>query len=100
MSALVDKFGLYLQHFENVIADTTKQTDKATLEGKRRKLVEADVLLKSCLFLDLLDSAKNFSLASQYADFDILQMVDRLEDMKLTYHLLSFVQIAPTHRKI
>ena len=34
MSGLTDKFGLYLQHFENFIADTSKHTDKATLEGK------------------------------------------------------------------
>ena len=87
MSALIDKFGLYLQHMENVISDTSKQGDKATLEGKRRKLVEAEMLLKSCLFVDLLDSAKYFSLASQYADIDVLLMVDRVDDMRLTYQL-------------
>ena len=77
------------QHLENIIADTSKQTDKAKLEGKRRKMVQASVLLKCCLFLDLLDSAKNFSLASQYAHSDIFSMVDRIDDMKLTYQLFK-----------
>ena len=35
MANFVDKFGLYLSHFETIIADTSKKTDKATLEGKR-----------------------------------------------------------------
>ena len=78
---------MYVQHLENIIADTSKQTEKAKLEGKRRKMVQASVLLKYCLFLDLLDSAKNFSLASQYANSDIINMVDRINDMKLTYQL-------------
>ena len=30
---MLDRFGLYMQHFENIIADTQKKTDKATLEG-------------------------------------------------------------------
>lgn len=87
MAGFVDKYGVYVQHLENIIADTSKQTDKAKLEGKRRKMINASVLLRSCLFLDLLDSAKNFSLATQYEDSDIVNMVDRIDDMKLTYQL-------------
>ena len=45
MSNFVDKFGLYLAHFENIITDTTKRTDKATLEGKRREMCQADFFL-------------------------------------------------------
>ena len=80
MSGLVDKFGLYLQHFENVIADTSKQTDKATLEGKRRLLTEANVLLRCGLFVDLLDPALKFSLLSQKESFNILSMVEAIDD--------------------
>ena len=50
-------------------------------------MVQASVLLKCCLSLDLLDSGKKFSLASQYAGSDIINMVDRINDMKLTYQL-------------
>ena len=31
MAAFVDKYGVYVQHPENIIADTSKQTDKAKL---------------------------------------------------------------------
>ena len=37
MSGLFHKSGLYLQHFENIIVDDNKSTDKATLEGKHRQ---------------------------------------------------------------
>ena len=65
MSGLIDKFGLYLRHFENVIADTSIQADKATLEGKRKLLTDSNVLLRCGLFVDLLDPARKFSLVSR-----------------------------------
>ena len=43
MSGLVDKFGLYLQHFENIIADPSNNTDRSTLEGKRMQLTDASI---------------------------------------------------------
>ena len=36
-----DKFDLYIHHIENILSNTTKKTDKATLEGKCRLLVNA-----------------------------------------------------------
>ena len=43
MSELIDKFGPYLQRFETIISDTTKKTDKATLEGKRKQLTDTSI---------------------------------------------------------
>ena len=83
MTGFIDKFGVYLQHIENVIADTSKKCDRATLEGTQRQLINAEVLLKCCVFVDLLQSAKNFSLASQYKDTDVIMLVERIDDMKL-----------------
>ena len=40
ISGLVDKFCLYLQHFDNIIVDDSRNTDKATLKGKRRQLIQ------------------------------------------------------------
>ena len=85
MTGFIDKFAVYLQHIENVIADTSKKCDHTTLEGKRRQLINAEVLLKCCVFVDLLQSAKNFSLASQYKATDVIMLVERIDDMKLTY---------------
>ena len=55
---MVDKYGVYMQHIENVIADMSKKTDKHTLEGKRRKLQNAKVILMSSLFIDILEPAR------------------------------------------
>ena len=57
----IDKFGLYIYHIENSLADTTKKTDKATLEGKHRLLVNTKTFLLSCLSVDLLEPACNLS---------------------------------------
>ena len=89
MSELIDKFGLYLQHFENVIADTLKQTDKATLEGKWKLRTDSNVLLHCGLFVDLLDPANKFSLVSQKTNFGIIELVEELGDMFLAYYLMK-----------
>ena len=89
MTSFVDKFEVYIQHMENVISNATKYCDKATLEGKRRQMVEAEMFLKYSIFIDILDSAKNFSLASQNKDIDIILLVERIDDMKLSYQLFA-----------
>ena len=83
MSGLIDKFGLYLQHFETVISDTSKKTDKATLEGKHKQLTDTSILLHSALFTDLLEPAKKFSILSEREDFNVIDMVNCLDDMLL-----------------
>ena len=45
MFDLVDKFGLYLHHFENIIVNDSKNIDKAILEKKHRQLTDSKVLL-------------------------------------------------------
>ena len=87
MSGLIDKFGLHLQHFETIILDTTKKTDKARLEGKRKQLTDTSILLSSALFIDLLELAKKFSILSQREDFNITDMVDCVDDMLLSYQI-------------
>ena len=89
MSELIDKFRLYLQHFEIVIADTSKQTDKATLEGKQKLLTDPNVLLCCGLFVDLLDPAKKFNLVSQKENFGVIELVEELDDMFLAYYLMK-----------
>ena len=79
----------FTSNTKNVISDTTKYCDKAALEGKRRQIVEAKVFLKCSIFIDILDSGKNFSLALQYKDIDIILLVERIDDMKLSYQLFA-----------
>lgn len=33
---MLDKYGFYMQQFENILADTSKKADKSTIECKRR----------------------------------------------------------------
>ena len=40
-------------------------------------------------FTDILDSVKNFSLPSQYKDNAIILLVERSNDMKLSYQLFA-----------
>ena len=77
----------YLLHTENVISGTSKNCDKAIIKGKRRKLVEVEVLLK-CI-IHILESVKNFNLTSQYKDIDIILLVEQITDMKLSYQLFA-----------
>ena len=65
MQVIFDKFSIFEIHLENVIADLSKYTGKATLEGHRRKLVEGKMLLHLALFLDILAPVRKLSLALQ-----------------------------------
>ena len=78
----------YLLHTENVISGTSKNCDKATIKGKRRKLVEVEVLLK-CSIIHISESVKNFGLTSQYKDIDVILLVEQIIDMKLSYQLFA-----------
>ena len=43
MKAFIDKRVLYLSHLQNVIADTSKKNNKATLEEKRKPIAQQSV---------------------------------------------------------
>ena len=50
MQNLVDKYGLYCQHLQHTIPLTKKKKDRAILQGKFDKLIDAKVLLRCCFF--------------------------------------------------
>ena len=54
MCELVAKFDLYTHHLQNVIADTSMQLDRATLQGKFNKLIASKVILHAVFLLDVL----------------------------------------------
>ena len=79
-----------MQHIQTIIADTSKKaSDGDALTGKVRKLKCASLVLRSALFIDLLDSARNFSVISQKAEVNILLMIDTctLDDTILHYQM-------------
>ena len=88
MQRTIDKFGLYTQHLQNIIADTSKVCDRATIQGKFNKLIDSKVLLRIAFLTDVLSPAKIFSLATQRRDVDIIQIVDDIESTKSSYERL------------
>ena len=86
MKRLVDKYGLYCQHLQHAIPETSAK-DPATLKGKFEKLIDTKVL-RLCLFVDVLSAAKQFSLVTQKSDIDIISIVDSVESTKRNYEKL------------
>ena len=73
---LNDTFGVYAAYLD-VIADTAKQCDRATLQLPwSTKLTEANVLPRSKFLSDLLLPAKTLSLATQNENTDIITIVN------------------------
>ena len=85
MDHLIEKFGLYSVHLNNIISTTTNSEEKETLEGKFRKPVDAKVLLHCALFTDILAEAKKFSLITQKIDISIINILDLVEATKNNY---------------
>ena len=65
-----------MQHFKNIIPDTSKQTDKAKLEGKHKQLQITEILVFGALFFDLLEPAKILSLTTQKEDIDLIEVLE------------------------
>ena len=76
MNHLIEKFGFYCVHLNDIISTTTNSKEKTTLEGKFNKLVDAKVLLLYALFTDILSEEKKFSLVTQKSDIDIIGILD------------------------
>ena len=74
-----------MAHLENVIADTSKKTDRATLQGKFTLLSEANVILRSALLTDLLVPAKTLSLISQRVSTDVITIVNTVQNTREKY---------------
>ena len=88
MGRLIEKFGLYTMHLQNLIATTRSSKNRSTLEGKLKKLIDAKVLLRSALFKDVLADAKIFSLLTQKQNIDILKILEAVESTKNSYQRL------------
>lgn len=51
---MLDKYWLYVQHFENIISNPNKQTDKSKLEGKLSLFSKVEFFVFEALFFNLL----------------------------------------------
>ena len=66
------------------------------LKGKFEKLIDVQVLLRLCLFIDVLSAAKKFSLVTQNSDIDIIFIVDSIESAKQNYEIGNLKQMQKT----
>ena len=89
MEKLVNKFGLYMQHIQNIITGTTNQLDCAKLQGKFYKLIESKVILQAPFLLDILAEAKTFSLCTQKANINIIDITDAAQTTQCHYNRLK-----------
>ena len=62
-----------------------KNQKTAKLQGKFNKLVDAKILLRSYFFIDILTSAKIFSLQTRTSNISIIDIVDCVDTTKRNY---------------
>ena len=80
MTVLLDKYGIFVQHLENMSVDKTyKAKDRAKFTGYLRKWKHARYPVLLCLFIELLSPVKLLSLAFQKEDVDIVNVVSSIE---------------------
>ena len=87
MERIVDQYRLYCLHLQHVVTDTRKSKDRASLQGKFSKLVDAKILC-SYFFNDVLTLAKIFSLQTQNSNISIIDIVDCVDTTKRNYKKL------------
>ena len=89
MEKLVNKFGLYMQHIQNITPDTTKQLDCVKLRGKFSTLIESNVILQAAFLLDIIEKKKIFSLCTQKVDTNIIDITDAAQSIQRHYNQLK-----------
>ena len=83
LQLLVDKYGIYLQHLQNMSEDMSfKAADHQKFKGWLKKWQQARIPLLACLFIEILSPAKVLSLAFQDEDMDTVSSLSRLETAK------------------
>ena len=87
------------QHLQHSVDTAKKSEDRATLQGKFAKLINAKFLLRcALLFTDVLAEAKHFSLITQEQNIDIIRILDSVENAKHNYeHLLKKLRKNPAY---
>ena len=75
------QIGVYMKQIKCVVRWEEKN-DKATLQEKRGKLLEATTLFSAAFFSDISEPTKMFSLLSQKKDINILTITDNLKDSR------------------
>ena len=78
----------YIANIYNMRSLIQKNQKTAKLQGKFNKLVDAKILLRSYFFIDILTSAKIFSLQTRTSNISIIDIVDCVDTTKRNYKKL------------
>ena len=79
MGRVIEKFGFYAQYLQHSIDTAKKSQDRATLQEKFTKLINAKFLLRCALFTNVLAEAKRFSLITQEQNIHV-RILDSVEN--------------------
>ena len=79
MGRVIEKFGFYAQYLQHSIDTAKKSQDRATLQEKFTKLINAKFLLRCALVTNVLAEAKRFSLITQEQNIDV-RILDSVEN--------------------
>ena len=83
MRLLIDKFGLYMQHLEEMAADKSYKSDqRAKLKGYLTQWRNTSMLLNLGFYFELLQPASCLSLALQEEELDPVRAIDALLTIK------------------
>ena len=71
MTQILDKFGLYVTHLENVATDTSYRAKECNrIKGYLNKWKNSKMLLNLCFYLELLEPIMQLSLQFQKENID------------------------------
>ena len=83
LEVILDKYGIYLQHLENLAEDKSYSSDeRAKFKGWIRKWTEARIPLLIALFLEILTPAKLLSKSYQSEEIDVVASIDLIKKVK------------------
>ena len=97
MRLLIDKFGLYMQHLEEIAADKSCKSDqRAKLKGYLTQWRKTSMLLNLGFYFELLQPASCLSLALQEEELDPVRAIDALKAKSIN----DFSHLAGIKKKI
>ena len=83
MSRIIDKFGLYISHLENVASDTSyRATERARIKGFLKNWKTAKMLVNLCFYQDILEPIKRLSLCLQREGIDTVTAAEAMIKVK------------------
>lgn len=90
LDVILDKYGIYLQHLENISEDNSfPADDRAKCKGWLKKWSEVRIPLLIALFIEILAPAKCLSKSFQAGDIDVVASIENVEKTKRQLHRIS-----------